>query len=725
MSSSHLAPPSGFKHVRRPSLNTRAGSAHNERRLARDAVDKSPGGDPLTPPATGPPPSPTQSPAQTRVAVRAARFKGFDTSAGARFAPVKEVHVSVRRGDYSQVRVKVVNGGNGIYVLTGPTGCGKSTVALLPLLAGAARVLIVEPTQANAANILHEFRVVVPTLASRVPGIRKPPAVAFVAPTVAPPNLPQLLVTTSEKYCESLEHFGKPFPCDYLVIDEYHLPIPSMVKMVEYARSFALCSKIIFVSATAVGVKIEAALPPAVTEKIVRIPVGKLPSPIEGSVLDPRRWRRKGDGTFGIVAPSEGMAKELAGVYRGWNLRVHLITRTTSVSSYMAAVKSYKPATVFVLEPGVEAGVTLAVAVLVSMGASSAIRYDGRVVFEDVQPLDPVAAIQRGGRGGRVVPTLYMRPASDALFEPSSTASYYRAQAYVYAVAMGASEERYEGDPLFATFPRLSTLRQSTAIAAVSQGTDPFVAVYKLNDEGKVYRECGGDGDGFEALVKDDLYLYYYARSFFVAPIVDLSTSTSVPDSFVERKSQLKAALAMVGSRPGLEEKYKPTKLIDMLKHRFSTYVDDWFNLFSTLTVPGKAIEWSLRDSDEPPKLRSFFFAVPELLSLFEFMAEGPCGIVYREINGTTSSGKLTTSFEYRYKDKRLPLNFLPRFKDATNMYKVSAVAAEAFQLLRQLLAVEILVDGAPDRCVALSKYAGKAGGQHKWFNDNVGVAQK
>ncbi len=457
------------------------------------------------------------------------RLRDFDLSSLQRPKNAVETHVPVKRGDYNKVRSSIVEGPDGGYVITGPTGCGKSTVALLKLFSNKqTRVLVVEPTQANAANIEHEFRHILPNLVARVPGLGRVPDVAFQALTTLKEPLPQLVVTTTKKVLEYFNYHGQITQFDYLVLDEFHLPIEDMVEVVELLRTFNVCKKYILVSATAQGFKVHPQLPKAVTRVTGVLPLGKFPAVLEGSDLDPRVFAQHADGTYAVVTPSPTMSHTLYKQYREWNLRTFLITRNTYASDYLKAVRNFHPRTAFVLEPGVEAGVTISMAVLTSMGATMAVRYDGDVVIEDIQPLDTEAGIQRGSRGGRVVPTLYIEPEAPKNAPPGSSANYYRAQAIIKMIALGADTEKIKDNGIFGAFPRLKTVTRELALAALEEGGDPFISIYRHNDAGQVFVECGGSGGGFQKLAKAELKLYHWPTGFYVAPITDFSRLDSV-----------------------------------------------------------------------------------------------------------------------------------------------------------------------------------------------------
>ncbi|RKF78024.1 hypothetical protein GcM1_214009 [Golovinomyces cichoracearum] len=630
----------------------------------------------------------------------------------------KEVHVPVARGNYDEVRTKIVNGEPGGFVITGPTGCGKSTVALLPLFTRkGSTVLMIEPTQANAANILHEFQLILPNLVAKKIITGNIPPCSFVAPTVSRKPYTPLAVTTTDKLLEFFVAFDEFPKVDYMVIDEFHLPIPSMVKVVELLRIFNLAPKYIFVSATAKGYSVSPQLPSAVKVVKSRLPLGHLPKNIARTDLDPRKWQRTGDGTVAVVAPSVEIARKLHALYLSWRLRSYLITRYTVVSRYLKATRDYRSETVYVLESGVEASLTLSMSVLVSMGASTAIRYDGKVVIEDTRPLDKIVAIQRGGLGGRVIPTLYVTPEAPEVLDESPTADYYKVQAIICALAYGADISKIKCTELTKTFPKLLTITKELATIAMLSGGDPFVNIYKSSKEGILYKECGGTGEGFDELAKKELFVYYYDEGFYVAPITDFSNLNSKPDSFVLRKYQFSAARLIVEAVPKLTEKFEFDKLVEQLIRSFKNYVND---LFVQLKSVFPATQPSgYRVGNKAAEVEDFFRPLPPLVKLFSFLKTQPCDVKYQR-HETKSGDWFLGYHSFSFNERSLHYAVPPKYIIDGTMVDTEKLARDTFEILKGILCIEMLLSGAPEKCVDLNQYKAMVPGEHKWFKENV-----
>lgn len=646
----------------------------------------------------------------------------FDLMSRQRSKRYKEVHVPVSRGNYSSVTHLIVEGRSGGFVLTGPTGCGKSTVALLQFFVGAEEkdypaVMVVEPTQANAANILHEFVNILPNMVAAGIIDGPVPHCEFIAPTVSKKPFPPLAVTTVEKVLEYFYFNGELPSADYFVLDEFHLPIPQMVELVEMLRTFSFNSKYVLVSATAIGFSVSPELPRACTQIYGNLALGTMPTNMERSDLDPRRWFKTGDGTVAIVAPNVVVAKRLFKQYKGWGLRTFLITRYTVVSDYMKAAVDYRPKTVFVLEPGVEAGVTLSISVLISMGVSTMIRYDGKVVTEATQPLDEVSSIQRGSRGGRVKPTLYVTPQVPKGLRTESAADYYRAQAIVKMVAMGARLEMMEVDSVLNQFPKLGSLNKDLASRAVLSGGDPFLAVYKTSTDGNVYVECGGTGKGFEELAKSELFVYKYKKGFYVAPISDFSDLRSRPDLFVVRTHQLKAAEAIVAAIPGLVAKFDLDDLVGMVIGKFDVYVDDFFSELKLIFDRPEAIDYTVGMS-RPAEVADFLAKAPAIVKLFEYLKTEPLGVSYLRVVNTTPTSVLSRH-SFAYDGKVLNFAFDARYLNGKSI-DVKRLSNDVYASLKGLLSIEILLRGAEERVVDLDTYKDRVPSEHKWFAGNV-----
>lgn len=644
---------------------------------------------------------------------------------------VKEKRADVDRNKYDKV-LNIITQSDPGWIICGPTGCGKSTVALLPLLRDKTKkTIVVEPTVANAANILQEFEVSIPNLFRN--GLIKeksmPPIFTDFSSVSVSKIFSNLYVTTVAHLLEFFRKNKKMPRADYWVIDEFHLPIQDMVTTVLLFKTLDVDAKYILVSATIPGVKVNAKIPADVsvkTDKSIKLEIPRL---IKGSVLDPDRYKKEGDGSVAVVTPSVPMARLLAKKYKELGHRVWVITRHTSIDTYKAAVRDLKRR-VYVLEPGVEAGITLSIAVLISMGATSAIRYDGKVVLEETQPIDKIAEIQRASRGGRVKPTLYLKPPSAGEMKGNDDPAYYQANAAVELVALGVNISLFQGYEFFKTFPKLATISKDLAKSAMQADPHrPLIAAYQYNSDGDKFKECGGDGLGFEKLASEELSLYYWKKGFFVAPIADFSDLKTDPTSFVNREGQLTGAKAMVAAIPGLKEKATIKELIAMVKEDIIQYLPDLFRVmkrvFSVKHARGINFNNMVLDKVRHPTIKDIV-ADDDIASLLYAMSMQP-GVDYMESlpdftvdpDGKTATATARYSLTYQGTTMHIGMPSTFHIKGSSTI-DTDLVRSRVKEELEEVLAVPLIRKHARERCVNLSNYVNRVSSEHKWFSENV-----
>nr|WMV64377.1 movement protein [Uromyces fabae virus] len=644
---------------------------------------------------------------------------------------VREKRVDVDRNKYEKVS-KILKDPEHGWIICGPTGCGKSTVALLPLLRDKTKkTIIVEPTVANAANILQEFEVSIPNLVRN--GVIKegsmPPVYTDFSLKTASKTFSNLYVTTVACLLDFFRRTRKIPRADYWVIDEFHLPIQDMVTTVFLFKTLNVDAKYILVSATIPGVKVNAKIPADVSVRTDKSIKPEIPRVIKNSVLDPNRYKNEGDGSVAIVTPSVPMARTLAKRYKDLGHRVWVITRHTGIETYKSAVRDNKRR-VYILEPGVEAGITLSMAVLISMGATSAIRYDGKVVLEETQPIDKVAEIQRASRGGRVKPTLYLKPPSSNDVKGNDDPAYYQANAAVELIALGVKSTLFQSYDFLKDFPKVASISQDLAKSAMSADSQrPLIAAYQYNSDGKKFKECGGEGEGFEKLASEELSLYYWKKGFFVAPIADFSDLNTDPTNFVNREGQLTGAKAMVATIPGLKEKATIKELIAMIKEDIVQYLPDLFRVLSRVfsRKESQNIGFSSMkpETARHPTIKDVVLD-EDVASLLYAMSMQP-GVDYTEIlpdftlnqEATIASASASYSLTYQGQTMHVGLPESFRLKDSFNI-DTDKVRRRVKEELEEVLAVPLIRQHARERCVNLSNYVNRVSSEHKWFAENV-----
>lgn len=653
----------------------------------------------------------------------------FDTiTPRPRSSLIKEIRVDVDRNKYEKVH-DIINKQNPGWIICGPTGCGKSTVALLPLVRDKTkRTIVVEPTVANAGNIMQEFESSIPNLFRNGVIKEKPMGVAYT--DFKDKNLSKvftnLYVTTVPALLTFFRKTGDLPRADYWVIDEFHLPIQDMVTTVMLFKAMDVKAKYILVSATIPGVKVNASIPADVTTRVDDNIKSTIPRLIKNTPLDPNRYKKEGN-SMAVVAPSVSVARILSKRYKDLGYRVWTITRHTGVETYKKAVRD-REKRIYVLEPGVEAGITLPMTVLISMGATSAVRYDGKVVLEETQPLDKIAEIQRASRGGRVIPTLYIRPPSLNKVNNTDDPAYYQANAAVELVALGVDSSMFKSYAFLKDFPKVSDISQKLAMSAMKADCNrPLIAAYQYNEQGEKYRECGGEGDGFARLAAKELSLYYWPTGFFIAPIADFSDLTTDPTKFVSREGQLIGAKAMVATIPGLKKKAKLADLIQMVKREMVQFLPDLFRVLRRV-IDAVEMQYMAYTDRSPDKARhptiGDVVGDSDITSLIYAMSLQPSVEFHQDMpdfdfNVERKTVNCKAAYSLSYEGQAMFIGFTSKWKDGSH-YDVNKIRDAIKEQLEEVLAVPLLKEHAPDRCVNLSNYVNRVTTEQKWFASNV-----
>lgn len=364
------------------------------------------------------------------------------------------------------------------------------------------------------------------------------------------------------------------------------------------------------------------------------------------------------------------------------------------------------------------------------MGATSAIRYDGKVVLEETQPIDKVAEIQRASRGGRVKPTLYLKPPSSDAVRTTDDPAYYQANAAVELVAFGVKVSLFQTYEFLKSFPKVATISQDLARSAMlADPQRPLIAAYQYNSEGKKFKECGGDGVGFDKLAAEELSLYYWKKGFFVAPIADFSDLKTDPTGFVNREGQLTGAKAMVASIPGLRDKATIQELISMIKDDLVQFLPDLFRVlkrvFSVKNARGIVFNDMALEFVRHPTIKDIVVD-EDVTSLLYAMSMQP-GVDYVEdlpdfvpgADGKTATA--TAKYSLTYQGITMHIGLPPRFtkKDSKHI-DTDLVRSSVKEELEEVLAVPLIRKHARERCVNLSNYVNRVSSEHKWFSENV-----
>ncbi len=172
----------------------------------------------------------------------------------------------------------------------------------------------------------------------------------------------------------------------------------------------------------------------------------------------------------------------------------------------------------------------------------------------------------------------------------------------------------------------------------------------------------------------------------------------------------------MVEAIPGLADKYTLGELVSMLIGKIDVYANDLFDVLKSIFVGDKPGSFCLpHKKDVAPEIDDFLRPAPEVLRLFNHMATEPVGIKY--IRNVFSRGGTTyAEHSFQYSGKQLNFSFPADYTMRDGAIDVDKLSGDVFSKLQHILAVEILVRGAPEKCVDLMKYSDRVSREHIWF---------
>jgi hypothetical protein len=430
----------------------------------------------------------------------------------------------VTRGEYSGVLDKLVGNPGGQFTITGPTGCGKSTWALVPLIQSH-RVMIICPTRANAANLLAEFGTRMPATAKAIyPGVLFPMPV-LVDFTVYQEAPSPLLISTCESFLTFVKTYHALPPVEYIIHDEYHLNSGPNIAVRTLLRCVAdsPANKVtrIFVSATPPG---EPAPPPRLTGMTV------IPMTIPDPLLEPtppiyrlKRHVKHANNYLLIIVDSCECAHLLCTRLRDLGERVFLMCACPSVETVASFLRTVHSSVTVIGTSDTEAGLTCPASIMVNPAISSSVLYASGVVALRTFPLGPAAANQRLGRAGRVNHTLVYNQTNSGSTFSDAPSPVLLAEAYLLLLALsGEHPVGGEFPSVTTTFPKLLTLTRAAAITASSAAT-PLLEIYRRDASGATYAEFGGVAPGFIAQNAADFRLFTWPSGCSYGPYLDLT----------------------------------------------------------------------------------------------------------------------------------------------------------------------------------------------------------
>nr|QED42912.1 putative MP [Mycosphaerella tobamovirus B] len=174
----------------------------------------------------------------------------------------------------------------------------------------------------------------------------------------------------------------------------------------------------------------------------------------------------------------------------------------------------------------------------------------------------------------------------------------------------------------------------------------------------------------------------------------------------------------MAASVPGLLDKFSLDDLVGLLVGKFDIYVTDLFTRLRGIFNKAEPTKFSLgSNGDEYPEVSHFLRDSPPLVKLFEYMTSQPVGVRYDCKQFPGSPKRASHSFSYGSTTLNFAFDDKYMVKHSLN---TKLLSSDVYSLLQGLLAVEMMIVGAAEKCVDLTAYRGRVTDEHLWFKDNV-----
>jgi len=486
-----------------------------------------------------------------------------------------ETVVNINRGKYEEVMSKIVGGSRGEgFVLAGPTGCGKSTFALVPLMTSGTTMLMLQPTRVNCGNVLNEWNNI---MRSAVPSLTKHFAYAM-------PEHPNGWITcTTPMFNAWCSAHGRLPNVNYICLDEYHIANQETVTALELLRNLDFAGKYILISATPPGIRV----PPRSTLGGIVSVDDYVPDPmtlnkIENTVYDPARYRELSFGTTCVFVQNNVAAAILHQLYKNAGYDTYIVNDRTDVESFKTWMNMYSVGDIFILTPDVQAGITIPMSVLILGGRTVSISYDGSVLAERMRVLMRDEREQALGRAARVYPTVVISSSSSSGSAPSSDLSYYRANVAVILRALNIDLKLSTVKEVVTNYPSVGRLTQTAASKAVQiDRSSPFTALFYMTPAGVLYDFVGGPATTFVQDHVDSLKLFVIGKDTFVAPMLNMTVDAD-PSKWLDRQLQQRMCEAIAVSR-AVPMSSDLLELADVLVQEFDFFADDLLTLLTTM----------------------------------------------------------------------------------------------------------------------------------------------
>ncbi|UQS94393.1 MAG: putative movement protein [Corpardiv virus 2] len=434
----------------------------------------------------------------------------------------KVVKIPITRSNYSSLS-KISHLNRNMYTITGPTGCGKSTFALLHLIPGR-RALIICPSKANAANLLTEFN-------QRIPDTIRKLRLKMFSPKATLVNYvsnwyfttPLLLMTAEDFVSFVAKHRAFP-PVDMLIQDEYHLQsrASTETRMILFnVRSTFPGNNptIIFVSATPP----DEPVPPPRTSGITKVEC-KIPDIMTRPIPDIYRrtkHHRYSNNYLLIVADSCESAHRLTTDLQDLSEDVFCACACPSPSTVDTFLRTVHSNYTVITTPDTESGMTFPCSHMVNPGTSVTAIFRNRVVIQQSISLSQAQASQRAGRAGRSGHTVLFTAPSPRSAPATTSNPIVTGSAYLLVLALTHSHPRSsEAIAITNTFPRLPNTSPRAAQECLLSNP-ALIGLYRMDNHGQLYAEFGGSSTTFAQDNAADLTLFKWPTGSAYAPFLN------------------------------------------------------------------------------------------------------------------------------------------------------------------------------------------------------------
>lgn len=437
----------------------------------------------------------------------------------------KPQRLEVMRGNYQAITDFVGRNGRFGYVV-GPTGCGKSSYALLDLLEMGKSILLVQPSSTNVASCMANFK-------DRIPAAIETRGLPYSNPHVAHCSFLSCIDSPAQlNICESadlvafVDKFGSFPPVDVIFLDEFHLPRPEHV-VCRLLLTHLVCKEnpfsVLFASATPPD---EPAPPPRMDG--LTITSIRLRDPTTDPLDDHYQLRKLpcfGNNMLLVIVDSCLAAHSLLERLSAMGQRAFLLCQHVSSERATELLITEKRNVTFIATPETEAGLDVPCSHFTNGGTALRSLFTNGVLFSSIFKLGPLQNVQRLGRAGRARHTLcWVDNSGQADVRMDGCSPVDAATGYLMIFRhTGRRPDSPECRNAIQEFGRLAKVTSKAAeLVLGSTGGTPVLELYKHNTEGELFQEFGGDADGFIDECAADLRLFVYPGGAFFAPFVDL-----------------------------------------------------------------------------------------------------------------------------------------------------------------------------------------------------------